>query len=76
MIIINALDLVTSDGDSILGTDILFEHPCCRSHRDNGTYDWSVLLCKLKNDPTSVTARHIRSIMWSTRSIVAVISMP
>ena len=38
-------------GVRTVGTDVLFECPRCLGRRDNGTYDWSVPLCKLKKDP-------------------------
>ena len=39
------------------GADVPFECPCLGHHSD-GTYNWSVPLFKLKNDPSPVTGLH------------------
>jgi len=55
-------------GVRTVAADVVFECPRCLGHRDNGTYDWSVPLRKLKNDQSPAASKR------STRSFGAVIS--
>jgi len=45
------------------GADVLFVCPRCLGRRDNETNDWSVPLCKLKDDPFPATAWRVRELL-------------
>jgi len=55
-------------GVRTVSANVLFECPRCLGRRDNGTYDWSMPLRKLKSDQSPAAN------MRSTRSFWAVIS--
>jgi len=46
----NYREVAGEAGVQTVGADVLFECPHCLRRRENGTYDWSVPLCKLKNN--------------------------
>jgi len=66
------IDLVAGDAAvRTVGADVRLECPRCLGRRDNGTYDWSVPLRKLKNDQSP--AASMRSTQYLVIPVYSVI---